>query len=122
MPTFILFQLITSVFGGGVFRCSQRANILLRLQRKIIKFLFSQFFPTALTDELFNLTGIMKLDLVYLFKVASLMYKVVKLNKYPTLRGDLDLRFPPHLYNTRRNDSFILPFFRTEAIRSNFNY
>ena len=107
---------------GQCIQCSQRANILLRLQRKIIKFLFSQFFPIAPNDELFNLTSILKLDLVYLLKIASLMNKVVKLNKPPTLRKDFNLRLPPHLYNTSRNDSFIFPFPGTEATRSNFNY
>ena len=115
------FQLITSVSRAVYFGVLNVLIYYLGYTVKLLNF-FSQFFPTAWTDELFILTGIMKLDLVYLLNVASLIYRVVKLDKHPTLRGDLDLWLSPNQYGTRRNDSFILPFPRTEAIRSNFNY
>ena len=102
--------------------CTQRASGLIRLQRKIVKCLFSKFFNAESTDHLFTLAGILRLDHVYLLKAATLMYKVVKLNKYPTLINDLDLRFNTHHHETRFNEMYRLPFPRTDAIRISFKY
>ena len=107
---------------GGVLTCTQRASGLIRLQRKIVKCLFSRFFNAESTDHLFNLTGILRLNHVYLLKAATLMYKVIKLNKYPTLRDDLELRYNTHHHGTRFNDTYRLPFPRTETIRFSFKY
>ena len=107
---------------GGIFQCSQRANGLLTLQRRIVKCLFSKFFNFPATEDLFGLVNILKLNQVYLLKVAILMYKVIKWNKYPTLRDDLKLQHPSHEYGTRCNDFYVLPFPRTEAIRISFRY
>ena len=91
MLIFTLSHPIIFVSGVEFLTCTQRASGLIRLQRKNVKCLFSRFFNAELTDHLFNVTGILRLDHVYLLKAATLMYKVIKLNKYPTLRDDLEL-------------------------------
>ena len=77
--------------------------------------LFSKYLNFPATEHLFGPVDILRLDQVYLLKVDILIFKVIKWNKYPTLRADLNLQFPSHEYGTRRNVFYILLFPRTEA-------
>ena len=65
---------------------------------------------------------ILKLVDIHKFYVAVYMFKVLKMNLYPTLQMNLDVNTASHSYNTRHRDDLILPFPRVAALRINFKY
>ena len=105
---------------GGVLQCTARANLLQRLQSKIVKNIFGSY---ASTDGcLFKNTEILKVADIHRFCIGVYMYKIVKMNINPTLQVNLDLKFPSHEHGTRNFNDLILPFPRIESIRINYKY
>ena len=105
---------------GGVSQCTQRMNPLIRLQHRIVKNIFSRFYPA--TTNLFKDVEILKIPEIYKLRVAVLMYRVLKLGECPTLQNILYLQIPQHTYETRFSNELILPFPRVETIRMCFQY
>ena len=105
---------------GGTMLCTHRCDRLVRLQAKIMKNLFSKFFPS--TRCLFKKIKILKLPDVYRLKVNVFMYRMLKLDEFPSIRRNLRLEYATLSYGTRYAGNLIPPFPRVEAIRINFQY
>ena len=105
---------------GGILLCTHRGDSLIKLQKKIVKTLFSKFCHDDTC--LFRKNRILKLQDVYRFRVSVFMYKVMILSELPTLREDLLLEFPQHSHLTRSSGSLLTPFPRVEAIRMSYKY
>ena len=122
----LYYSCVYSIFSyciatwGGVMMCTHRCDALLRLQRRILKNLFTKFFPSA--PCLFRAVGLLKLPDVYKLRVAIYMYRMLNLNECPTLRNDLELSYPQHNHGTRSSSMLSLPFPRVEVIRMSFKY
>ena len=105
---------------GGILLCTHRGDSLIKLQKKIVKTLFSNF---SYDDTcLFRKNKILKLQDVYRFRVSVFMYRVMILSEMPTLREDLMLEFPQHSHLTRSSGSLLTPFPRVEVIRMSYKY
>ena len=50
------------------------------------------------------------------------MFKVIKLNQYPSLQNNLDIFYPEHDHATRSSDQLVLPFPRVAAIRIGYKF
>ena len=105
---------------GGVLMCTQRGEVLQKIQNKIVKNLFSRFFPRS--ANLYRDVGILRLADIYKLRVSLYMYKVLFLNDCPTIRNNLRISYPNHNYSTRTRHNLLLPFPRVETIRINFQY
>ena len=105
---------------GGVWACSQRANILQNIQTKIVKNLFSTYYPSS--PNLFKEAGLLKLYDVYKLRVATYMFRIMQLEELPAIRNNLFLRTADHEHNTRYANNFILPVPNVLAIKINFQY
>ena len=105
---------------GGVFHCTSCCDDISRIHRKIVKYLFSNFFINSCC--FLRETGILKNEDIYKLTEALYMYNIFKYNKYPCLRFSLYMSYPSHDYHTRNNNDMLLPSPRVEAIRMNFFY
>ena len=105
---------------GGVLECTHRADCLISLHARIIKLLFSKYYPDGSCP--FKNGKILKLGDIYRLNVSIYMFKVVKLNSCHILRNNLDLTWPEHSYSTRNLNLLIPSFPRVEAIRYNFKH
>ena len=65
---------------------------------------------------------ILKLADIHKLYVSVYMYKILKMNLFPTLQLNLDIQTAVHSYDTRHRDDFILPFPRVDALKINFKY
>jgi len=108
------------VVWGGVFTCTQKGIALQRLQNKIVKNLFSVHFHNS--GCMYKQVRLLKLVDIYRFYISMYMYKIVRDNKYQTLKTNLNLQLPSHFHNTRQKNDLILPFPRVENIRLSFKY
>ena len=106
---------------GGILLTSTKGNRLKALQVRLVKNLFSKFFGNASTIDVFKRLEILPIDCLYKFRVACLMFKLLKLEFYPNILAFINPEFSNHTYETRRRD-LILPFPNVEAVRSNFKY
>ena len=64
----------------------------------------------------------MKVADIYRLYAAIYMFKILRLNKCPTVQENLTLSLPQHSYNTRQQINFTLPFPRVNAIRYNYEF
>ena len=105
---------------GGILHCTQRVDSLSKSHARIVKNLFGKFYdnPRCLFKEL----KILKLKDIYTLYAAIYMFKIRKLNLYPTLQNNLDLQTPEHDHLTRNRNKFLLPFPRIDSVRINFKY
>ena len=55
-------------------------------------------------------------------RAAAYMFKVMKLQIYPSLKQELDLNYPTHSYGIRTSNIPRLPFPRVAALRISFMY
>ena len=92
----------------------------MNFHRRAVKNLFSQFCPWD--TDIFRHMKILKLPDVHKLNVATYMFKILRMNLYPTLQASLDLNITSHSYDTRHSDDFVLPFPRVNALRINFKY
>ena len=104
---------------GGVFECV-RSEILCKLHKRILNNLFRKFYPDS--PCIFKACKLLKLKDIYKYRVALYMYKILKLNKYPSLQRNLDILHSEHRYDTRSASRLIEPFPRTLAIQLSFKY
>ena len=105
---------------GGVLQCTQRGRSLNRLYEKTVRNLFKRFCSQG--SCIFKEVGILKLDDVHRLYVGAYMFKVLKMNLYPSLQVNLDLKYPDHDHNTRAGNDPRIPFPRVSALRINFKY
>ena len=106
---------------GGVSLCTSRCARILRLQRRIVKNLFSRYFPNN-PDDIFKVVCLLKFPEVYKLKVSIYMYRIVKLEEFNTLSRSLNMSYPNHHYPTSARNQLLRPFPRTESIRMNYKY
>ena len=105
---------------GGVMMCSRRCDSLLRIQKRVVKNLFSKFFPNS--ANLYKDAKILKLNDVYRLRVSSYMFRIIVLNECPTIRSSLRLDYAQHGHNTRNAGNLMLPFPRVDVLKMNFEY
>ena len=110
------------VAWGGLLTSSQRGSKLLKLQDRIIKNLFSRFYPTLSSNELYCKLYLLKLPDIYKIRLATLMYKMLKLNRFPELLTFINLSLGTQNYPTRQSQYYLLPFPRVNCIRESFMY
>ena len=106
---------------GGVLVSSTRGNRLRRLQKRIVKNLFAKFFYVSLDIDLFKKLEILPVVYLYKFRMACLMFKMIKLEQYPNILAYINPETLTHNYETR-NQNYVLPFPIVETIRLNFKY
>ena len=106
---------------GGVLMCTERANDLLSLQRRIVKNLFTKFYQHD-NGWIFASARIMKFNDVYRMCILKYMHKIIELRQCPALRDNVIFRFPDHSYNTRNRGDILPPFPRVQVIKMNFEY
>ena len=118
-----IFSLVTyciTVWGAAL-SCTSKGRDLQKVQHRIVRNLFHHH-----TDDesscLFKAFNILKLKDLHTFYVNVYMFKVIKMNIYPNLQCDLDLRIRDHCYGTRGNGVYAVPFPRVENIRINYKY
>ena len=107
---------------GGLLLCSRKGDRLCKLQDRIIKNLFLRFYPQLSMNELYFRLNLLKLPDVYRLRLATLMFKMLKLDQLSSILDLLNLRNCPHAYTTRQTDDYVLPFPRTQCIRESFYY
>ena len=103
---------------GGILQCTRAASKLSDLQSKIIRNLFSKFFPGNLC--LFKTIKLLKIPDIHRFYVSVHMFKLIILNSAEGL--SLDINYPNHDHFTRNNDRIIPNFPRVAAIRISHTY
>ena len=118
-----VYSVLTYALGvwGGVGMCTGRCSRLNSLHKRVVKNLFKKFYPD---DEscLFKQMSLLKLKDIYRLRVCVYVYRVIKLNQFPSLQGALDLREQSHSYATRVTEQFVVSFPRVEAVRMSFKY
>ena len=107
---------------GGVSQCTSRCSKICKLQKKIVKNLFSRHVPRNSNLDIFKEVRILKFPDLYKFGVAIHMFKIIKLGKETQLGISLNMNYPGHSYNTSSAQNIVLPFPRIETIRMNFIY
>ena len=108
------------VVWGGVSLCSHRCDRTFKLQRRIVKNLFSRHFHGS--DCIFKCARILKFTDVYRLLVSLYMYKILKCDMYPSIKNSLQLTEVGHSYSTRFNTGYVTPFVRVETLRMNYKY
>ena len=108
------------VVWGGVLECTHRGDGLERLYKRTVKNLFSKFYSQNLCT--FKAANVLKLEDIYKYKTAVLMFRILKLDHFPSIRSKINLTQPDHNYPTRASHLFNEPFPRVLAIRMNFQY
>ena len=68
---------------GGVSVCTGRCDTIFRLQRRIVLNLFSRYFSADVE--------ILKFADIYKLRVAVYMYRMIKLDEFPSLLHNLNL-------------------------------
>ena len=105
---------------GGVLQCTERGQRIIKLHARAVKNLFSEFCHPDVC--IFKDMKLLKLKDIHKLYVGVYMFKVIKLNKCPTLQVNLDLKYPQHDYFTRTYDNPIVSFPRVTSLRINFKY
>ena len=102
--------------------CTAEYQEIEKLQGRILRNLFSRFFPTS--PCLFQTLKILKFREAYKLRAATYVYRVLNREEFPCLREQLELRYPDHDHNTRstENEDLVVPFPRVEAVKLNFEY
>lgn len=108
------------VVWGGTCISTHRCDRTLRLQKRIVKNLFSRYFPAS--ECLFKSTNILKLSDLYRLLVSVYMYKMLNRNMFTNLKSSLQLTERSHGYDTRFNSAYLTPFVRVETTRLNYKY
>ena len=105
---------------GGVLQCTQRAQRLINYHEKVVKNLFSKFCPESTC--LFKHLKLLKLRDIHKLYAAIYVFKVTKLNECPTVKKNLNLKFPQHHHYTRSRENPLLPIARVNAVKINFKH
>ena len=105
---------------GGVMLCTQRCKQMERSQDRMMKNLFSRFYPHS--QDLYKTIGILKLPDIYRLRAATYMYRCLIKGECPTIHNNLSISYPQHSYETRNRNRLLEPFPRVETIRMNFQY
>ena len=71
---------------------------------------------------IFKQNRILKLEDIHRLYIAVYMYKILKMNLYPSLQVDLGLEYPEHTYSTRTRNDPRHPLSRVTALRINYKY
>ena len=105
---------------GGLLQSTQRGNRLKSQQNRIVKNLFGNFVPQ--NTDIYKRLRILKIEDVHKLYIGIYMYKIMRLGECPTLRSNLDLRYPEHTYDTRSRNNLVLPFPRVDSLRISYKY
>ena len=108
------------VVWGGLLECTHRGDVLDRLYSKAVKNIFSKFYSQSMCT--FKAANILKLCDIYKYRTAIIMFRILKLGHFPSIRNSIDLAYPDHNYPTRASHLFNVPFPRVLTIRMNFQY
>ena len=108
------------IVWGGIFCYTRRGEELQRLQTAIVRNLFYHF--SSNNECIYRANSILKLIDIYKLYVSIYMYKLLKLDLYPTLADDLNLGTNDHIHNTRNRNNLVPPFPRVESIRLSYKY
>jgi hypothetical protein len=107
---------------GGVLLCSRKGYRLERLQRRIVKNLFSKFYTEYSYTQLLLKFELLELKDIYRLRIGLLMFDVLRKNLYPNLLACISPHVAEHDYGTRHSDNFVLPFPTVESVRASFKY
>ena len=115
-----VYSLITyciTVYGGSL--TNGRGNRLIRMHERIVKNLFSAYYPNECP---FKRNKLLKLSDIYKFYAGIQMFKAINLNESHTVSNILNLVTAPHDYETRGRNDYRTPFPRVEAVRRSYKY
>ena len=127
-PSHILKQLYFSLIQPYLSYCitawgkasRQTLNPLIVLQKRAVRIITESEY-LAHTSPLFKSLAVLKLDDIHHHAVLVHMHKTLIMDKYPSLRREINLSQPHHNYFTRHVD-FILPFVRIDKYRQSLLY
>jgi len=105
---------------GGKLQLTQIANNVVRLHLKIIRNLFSKFANEG--GCLFTKFKISKLEDTHLFYVSLYMFRILKINEFPTLQSDLNLKYRDHSHSYRYRNNLVVPFPAVNTVKINYKY
>ena len=88
---------------GGVLLSHSESNTLKKLQSRVIKSLFGQFYVFQRREQLYGLLNILKLDDMYRYNLMVIMFKITNTNEIPFLYENVSNFAFKHAYNTRSN-------------------
>ena len=107
---------------GGLLICSHRGDKLCRLQDRMVKNLFSRYYPGLTLNELYIRINLLKLGDIYRLRLVILLYRMLKLGHFPEILSFINPTSGVHEHETRQSNQFRLPFPRVECIRESFVY
>ena len=118
IQSYILYGL--PVWGGALFVNGAHDDLQTK-QDKIIRSLFSKFFPRKSLNEVYKTLNIPKIKQLYKIHVSNYLYDIINTNRFPQLKAATNALIFSHDYNTRRN-SLLIPLNNFTNFRYNFTY
>ena len=89
-------------------KCTSHASTLCKIYKKCVVNLFIKF--VAPNCCVFKAVRILKLPDIQKYNIGVYMFKIIKLQYYPTLQSTLRLEYPQYHYNTRHREEVSTPF------------
>ena len=93
-------------------------NELQITQNKIVRNLFGNKVQWSHTADLYDSLKILKVANIYKLELGKLVFKVLYMNRYPSLASAISDLSWSHNYNTRKINMYQLPFARVEVDRA----
>ena len=118
IQSYILYGL--PVWGGALFVNGAHDDLQAK-QDKIIRSLFSKYFPRKTLNDVYKTLNIPKIKQLYKIHVSIYIYDIINTNLFPQLKAATNALIFKHDYNTRRN-SLLIPLNNFTNFRYNFIY
>ena len=100
---------------GGVSLCSYWCEKTFKLQKRVVKNVFSRLFHGS--DCIFMCARTLKFPDMYRLLVSLYMYDILKCYMYPSRNSSPQLTEISHSYSTRYSTGYIIPFASVETVR-----
>ena len=107
------------VWGGVLLNCS-RGQVLIKLQKRIVKNLFTKH--SHENSCLFKQFKLLKIIDIYKLYCSIHMFRLLVLNQNPHLQNNIIINHRHHEYDTRNRNLLVAPFPRVDAIKYNFQF
>ena len=101
---------------------SHRGDKLIKLQDRIVKNLFSRFYPNHSLTNLYVKNNILKLQDIYRLRLAVLFYQMLHEDRNPDILAFINPVFCNHNHFTRQAEQYYLPFPRVQCLRESLKY
>ena len=109
-----------AVWGGTLFANDAHKDLQIK-QDKIVKTLFSKFFPRKPLNELYKTVNIPTIKQLYKIHISLYLFDIINTEKFPQLKASINELIFNHPYNTRKN-SLLIPLNNFNNFRHNFLY